>query len=185
MPESPTKVVIIDDEPEIIELVQLILKRKGFELIGAVGGEAGLQVLKQVKPDLVMLDLMMSEGPEIYRRIIDTLLNLYNPQRQQEDSIPQPRKKVVCITGKSRATDLLLPILELEQFIIIKVEGGQKGLDRLKQIRPDLVLVDPTLPDMRYGWEVYQRMKADEEMPEIPVIIVIAPGQSKIDKVLK
>ena len=54
-------VVCIEDEPEMIDLVRLILGRKGFELIGAVGGREGLQKVREVKPDLVLLDLMMPE----------------------------------------------------------------------------------------------------------------------------
>jgi DNA-binding response OmpR family regulator len=47
---------------------------------------------------------------------------------------------------------------------------------------PDLVLLDLMMPDMS-GWDVYQHMKADDRMREIPVIIVTAKAQS-IDKVL-
>ena len=93
---NPVKVVCIEDEPEMIELIKLILRRRNFELIGAVGGREGLNTVRKVKPDLVLLDLMM--------------------------------------------------------------------------------------PDMD-GWEVYQQMKADEDLNDIPVIVVTAKAQS-IDKVL-
>lgn len=94
--KNPRKVVCIEDEPEMIELIQLILGRRNFELTGAVGGREGLVTVRKVKPDLVLLDLMM--------------------------------------------------------------------------------------PDMD-GWEVYQQMKADEDLNGIPVIVVTAKAQS-IDKVL-
>ncbi|MCU0520123.1 MAG: response regulator [Anaerolineae bacterium] len=94
--QEPLRVVCIEDEPEMIELIKLILGRRNFELIGAVGGREGLATVREVKPDLVLLDLMM--------------------------------------------------------------------------------------PDMD-GWEVYQQMKADEDLNTIPVIVVTAKAQS-IDKVL-
>jgi two-component system response regulator VicR len=94
--QGPLRVVCIEDEPEMIELIKLILGRRNFELIGAVGGREGLSTVREVKPDLVLLDLMM--------------------------------------------------------------------------------------PDMD-GWEVYQQMKADEDLNTIPVIVVTAKAQS-IDKVL-
>ena len=53
--------VCIEDEPDMIDLIKLILEREGFTLIGAVGGREGLDTVRQVKPDLVLLDLMMSE----------------------------------------------------------------------------------------------------------------------------
>ena len=55
--ENQIKVVCIEDEPEMIELIRLILGRKNFELIGAVGGRDGLGTVRREKPDLVLLDL--------------------------------------------------------------------------------------------------------------------------------
>ncbi|MCZ7540889.1 MAG: response regulator [Anaerolineae bacterium] len=93
---KPIHILCIEDDPEMIELVRLILARHGYEVIGAAGGEAGLQAIEREKPALVLLDLMM--------------------------------------------------------------------------------------PEMD-GWEVFQRMRADERMRDIPVIVVTAKAQS-IDKVL-
>ena len=62
----------------------------------------------------------------------------------------------------------------------------EKGLETLDlyapDLKPDLVLLDLMMPDMD-GWEVYQKMKTDEDLKEIPVIVVTAKAQS-IDKVL-
>jgi len=55
-------------------------------------------------------------------------------------------------------------------------------LETIRQVKPDLVLLDLMMPDMD-GWEVYQQMKADEDLSDIPVIVVTAKAQS-IDKVL-
>ncbi len=65
------RVVYIEDDPEIIGLVRLILSRHGFELIGAEGGRSGLLMVKQMHPDLVLLDLMLPDmdGWEVYRRM--------------------------------------------------------------------------------------------------------------------
>ena len=53
------RILCIEDEPEMIELMRLILERKGFRVTGAVGGVEGLDILKTEKPDLILLDLMM------------------------------------------------------------------------------------------------------------------------------
>jgi two-component system response regulator VicR len=65
------RILCIEDEPEMIDLIRLILERKGFEVIGAVGGQEGLDVVRREKPDLVLLDLMMPDvdGWEVYRQM--------------------------------------------------------------------------------------------------------------------
>ena len=56
---SGKRVVCIEDEPEMIDLVKLILSRKGYQVVGAMGGREGLEAVGREMPDLVLLDLMM------------------------------------------------------------------------------------------------------------------------------
>jgi two-component system response regulator VicR len=65
------RIVCIEDDPQIIELVRMILSRKGFQVIGAAGGQEGLILVQAQRPDLILLDLMMPDldGWEVYRRL--------------------------------------------------------------------------------------------------------------------
>lgn len=92
------------------------------------------------------------------------------------------RKRIVCIEDEPEMIDLVRLILGRKGFELIGAVGGREGLETVRQVKPDLVLLDLMMPDMD-GWEVYQHMKADEELRNIPVIIVTAKAQS-IDKVL-
>jgi len=94
----------------------------------------------------------------------------------------EEKKKVVCIEDESEMIDLVKLILGRKGFELTGAMGGREGLDAIRRIKPDLVLLDLMMPDMD-GWEVYQQMKADEELKHIPVIVVTAKAQS-IDKVL-
>ncbi len=91
-------------------------------------------------------------------------------------------KTVVCIEDEPEMIDLVRLILGRKGFKLIGAVGGREGLETVRRVRPDLVLLDLMMPDMD-GWEVYQQMKADEELRDIPVIVVTAKAQS-IDKVL-
>jgi len=91
-------------------------------------------------------------------------------------------KLVVCIEDEQEMIDLVQLILGRRGFEVEGANGGLEGLEKVQQKKPDLVLLDLMMPDMD-GWEVYQRMKSDEELREIPVIVVTAKAQS-IDKVL-
>src|SRR6185503_20140577 len=71
MADKIRRILCIDDEPEMIDLIRLILSRKGFEVSGATGGEAGIYKVREEKPDLVLLDLMMPDmdGWEVYQQM--------------------------------------------------------------------------------------------------------------------
>ncbi|MGD2161979.1 MAG: response regulator [Anaerolineales bacterium] len=91
-------------------------------------------------------------------------------------------KRVVCIEDEPEMIDLVRLILGRKGFHVIGANGGIEGLETVKREQPDLVLLDLMMPDMD-GWEVYQQMKADDALRDIPVVVVTAKAQS-IDKVL-
>lgn len=90
--------------------------------------------------------------------------------------------RVVCIEDEPEMIDLVRLILGRKGFEVIGADGGVEGLQTVKREKPDLVLLDLMMPDMD-GWEVYQQIKADEELRGIPIVVVTAKAQS-IDKVL-
>ena len=94
----------------------------------------------------------------------------------------EEKKKVVCIEDEPEMIDLVKLILGRKGFELTGAMGGREGLEAVRRVKPDLVLLDLMMPDMD-GWEVYQQMKADVDMQKIPVIVVTAKAQS-IDKVL-
>jgi two-component system response regulator VicR len=94
----------------------------------------------------------------------------------------ESKKTVVCIEDEPEMIDLVKLILGRKGFELVGAVGGREGLDTVRKLKPDLVLLDLMMPDMD-GWEVYQQMKADDELKTIPVIVVTAKAQS-IDKVL-
>jgi DNA-binding response OmpR family regulator len=91
-------------------------------------------------------------------------------------------RRLVYIEDEEEMIDLVRLILVRRGFTVIGANGGREGLDIVRRESPDLVLLDLMMPDM-YGWDVYQQMKADETIRDIPVIVVTAKAQS-IDKVL-
>jgi len=94
----------------------------------------------------------------------------------------EDKKTVVCIEDEPEMIDLVKLILGRKGFDLIGAVGGREGLETVRKLKPDLVLLDLMMPDMD-GWEVYQQMKADDELKDIPVIVVTAKAQS-IDRVL-
>lgn len=68
---SKKKILIVDDEPDMVAGLQAFLEDNGYETCSAFNGKEGIEVLKKKKPDLVTLDLMMPNdtGTRFYRNM--------------------------------------------------------------------------------------------------------------------
>ena len=88
------RILIADDEPNIVVSLEFLMKREGFDVQVAVDGEAALQAIAQQVPDLILLDIMLpkKDGFEVCQQI------RANPQWK---SI-----KVVMLTAKGRDTEV-------------------------------------------------------------------------------
>lgn len=91
-------------------------------------------------------------------------------------------KRILCVEDEPEMIDLIRLILGRRGFEVHGAAGGIEGVRLIRELHPDLVLLDLMMPDMD-GWEVYQQMKADAATRDIPVIVVTAKAQN-IDKVL-
>jgi CheY-like chemotaxis protein len=60
MTQKPS-VMIIEDDPDMIQLLSVILKRGGYAPVAALGGNEGLRLLREGAVDLILLDLMMDD----------------------------------------------------------------------------------------------------------------------------
>jgi len=92
------QIIYIEDEQDMIDLVRLILNRKGYEVKGANGGREGLDLIRANSPDLVLLDLMMPDmdGWDVYQQL---------KADEATRTIP-----VIVITAKAQNIDKVLGI---------------------------------------------------------------------------
>ncbi|HEB64016.1 MAG TPA: response regulator [Chloroflexi bacterium] len=91
-------------------------------------------------------------------------------------------RRLVYVEDDAEMIELVRLILGRRGFEVIGAEGGWEGLETMRREKPDLVLLDLMMPDLD-GWEVFQQMKADENLKNIPVIVITAKAQT-IDRVL-
>lgn len=65
------KILIADDEPDIVRLLEFVLRRKGFDVISVHNGEAVVGLAEEEMPDLILLDVLMPvvDGLEVCRRL--------------------------------------------------------------------------------------------------------------------
>jgi two-component system response regulator VicR len=92
----PPRIIYLEDDIDTQNLVNLILSRKGFEVIGVSGSQEGMNLIAKELPDLVLLDLMLPEidGWEVYRHL---------KKNKKTKDIP-----VIIITAKAQPIDKVL-----------------------------------------------------------------------------
>ncbi len=78
---------------------------------------------------------------------------------------------VLVIDDDPAVRDLMRAFLTKEGYRVTAVSGGKEGLQRAKEMRPDVITLDVVMPGMD-GWSVLSALKADPEIAEIPVIMV-------------
>ena len=104
----PVSILYIEDDPEMIDLISLILTRQGYQVTGANGGRKGLELAQSSAPDLVLLDLMMPDmdGWDVYHQLKSS---------ESTRNIP-----VIIITAKSQTIDQVLgiQIAKVDDYII-------------------------------------------------------------------
>ncbi len=105
---SAKRILCIEDDPEVINLIRLILKRRSHVVEGVSGGKAGLQAVRERKPDLVLLDLMMPDmdGWDVYQQM---------KADQGTKNIP-----VIVVTARAQSIDRVmgLQIAKVDDYIV-------------------------------------------------------------------
>ncbi len=112
-----SKILVVDDELHITELLQMGLSYNGFEVTTATSGRSALQVLDSERPDLLVLDVMMADldGFELARRI-----------RQSEGS--RPKMPIIFLTAKDATEDKISGLgLGADDYVTKPFSVGEFG----------------------------------------------------------
>lgn len=115
------KVLVVDDEPDTLELVKLVLESGGFEAVLANNGKEALDQIATLRPDLVLLDIMMPDmdGWDVFRKI-----------KEKDPGIP-----IAILTAKAQNIDKLLGlhVLKADDYIT-KPFGKNELIDKVKKL---------------------------------------------------
>jgi len=127
------KIMVVDDDPDIVEMVRRILEAEGYDVVHAYSGVECLEILKSMDkhPDLILLDIMMEpiDGWETLRRI---------KSDEALKSIPVCMLTVVPLTPETVASEI---IENIENYIVKPftkediLRGVRDILEREKEIR--------------------------------------------------
>lgn len=94
-------------------------------------------------------------------------------------------KKVLLIEDEEIILDLLRRKLTQEGYEISVARDGEEGLRVIREVKPDLILLDIIMPKMG-GFEVMEEMGKDKNLKDIPIIVISNSGQPvELDKAQK
>jgi len=114
--------MVVDDEPDTVGLVTLVLESEGYEIMPAYNGKDALDMLNDTKPDLILLDIMMPDidGWDVYRSI---------RENNETKDIP-----VVMLTAKAQSIDKMigLHVIGADGYIT-KPFGRRELVDGVKK----------------------------------------------------
>jgi len=127
---SKKKIVIVEDEPDILEVLSYNLKREGFEVFSAINGTLGLSLVNKELPDLVLLDLMLPGMDGI--EICSTIKN--NPATQNT--------LIIMVTAKGEESDIVLGLGVGADDYVTKPFSPKELVARVKAVLRRGVLVE-------------------------------------------
>lgn len=112
------KVLAVDDEQDILRLVEIKLKKAGFEVVTARDGEEGMRKALTEKPDVVLLDVMMPK------------MDGYTAARRIKDEV-KPVPIVLMLTARGQEADMLRGIKEGADDYVVKPFAPRELIARI------------------------------------------------------
>ena len=146
----PKKILVVDDEPKIVEICQDYLKSAGYDVVTAATGTEGLSAARLEKPDLVVLDLMLPEMDGL-----DVCRNL-----RRESDVP-----IIMLTARVEETDKLIG-LELGADDYITKPFSPRELVARVRVVLRRIQGDPTSDVIRVGSLVLNRARYEITLPD-------------------
>ena len=144
MMERP-KILVIDDDPDAVELMRIALEANGYEVFSASNGTEGLREVKAIRPDLIILDVMMDTTTEGFQ--VSYQLRSHDPQSEYREFSTIP---IIMLTGISQ---------KMHMKFSIQTDGEYLPVDEFLE-KP--IKIDPLLAKIRH---LLQQPKADPPDP--------------------
>ena len=116
------KILVVEDDPDTLMYISQVLKRAGYAVTGAVSGEEGLEKFRDIRPDLVILDVMLPgmDGWEVLKKIKSGFRSRKTP--------------VIMLTAKDTDSDKLKGYEFGADFYVTKPFNMQKLLPVIRNM---------------------------------------------------
>lgn len=209
-------VLTIDDDPNFLELLKRYLHKEGYQVVTASDGKEGLRLAKQLKPQVITLDVVMPQvdGWAVLNALMadpDTtgipviIISMTDDRslgytlgaseflakpidRGQLQTIiekyvtVQSSQPILVVEDDPTTREMVKKLLEKDSWNVALAENGSVGLQQLKAVSPQLILLDLMMPEMD-GFQFLEEIRKVEEWKSIPVVVLTARDLSEEDRV--
>lgn len=158
----------------ILEDADRDVARAAVTALGQIGDHRAVEPL---------IAVLRRGGKDVRWDIVRTL-ELFDVRQARTELKKYKIRLVVHIDDEPELTQAVKLMLKNKGFDVVGAVNGQDGLDTVRKLKPDLVLLDLTLSsdsDAMSGWQVHQCLKTDDELKEIPVIIATGQDQRTVE----
>ena len=170
-------ILLVDDEPNILQLARIYLEREGYRIETSVDGPAALEAVASLHPDLMVLDVMLPEidGFEVCRQI-----------RAANNPIP-----IVMVTARDEDVDKIIGLeLGADDYLtkpfnprelvarvkaILRRGGWQSADDQLVQVRIGDLVIDQASREVRLDGKLL-----DLRTQEFEVLVVLIRNKGRV-----
>jgi signal transduction histidine kinase/CheY-like chemotaxis protein len=199
-------VLVIDDDPDVHEIVRRILDREGIQVAGAPDGESGIALARELRPRAIVLDLILpgASGWEILSRIksdpdlahtpVVVLSTLDDRSRGltvgADEYLVKPVDRQALLEAvrrhiSGRDSDVLLvdddfatrrlmrTFLQRAGLPVRTAANGQEALDRVREQRPGLIVLDLVMPVMD-GPTFLRHLRSEAVFDDVAVVVTTA-----------
>ena len=175
------KILIVDDEKEIRDLIEIYLKSEGYETLKAADGEEALRILSMEEPDLIILDIMMPK-----MNGIDACLKIREERQMPIIMLSAKSEDVDKILGLNMGADdyLTKPFNPLE--LIARVKSQLRRFYKLnpkvkeKEEEGNIINID----DMKINLDTHEIFIGDNEVKLTPtvfdILVLLAKNKGKV-----
>jgi DNA-binding response OmpR family regulator len=116
------RILVVDDEPELVKAIQIRLEQAGYEVLSADDGQEGLEKARKESPDLILLDLML---PKMDGYKVCRMLKFDEKYKQ----IP-----IIMLTARAQESDAALGLETGADAFIIKPFQHEAVLAKIKEL---------------------------------------------------
>lgn len=89
-----------------------------------------------------------------------------------------PTSRILIVEDQADIRKLIRLTLSSSHWDVFEAASGEEGLQQVRDLRPDLVLLDVMMPGLIDGFEVCERLKKDPEFASTPIVLLTAHGQA-------